>query len=524
MKFVAMLFGLFTAPLALVGLAPSQAAPVQQKVLDIQSPLRAPGSLVSPEQYESWLRSQSDLAFESMIVNIGGYGEGLEHVLPGTAIASPSRQDPNYYYQWTRDTAITINSIVMRYNDGGAQNSTLRDIILEYIGSCSKIQHIDNPSGTFENLQGLGEPKFMVDGTPFLGLWGRPQRDGPALRASTMIDFVNSEIRHNGSTSYGDFKSLYWNVIRPDLEYVAQNWRNQGFDVWEEVYGVHFFTVMVQLRALIAGSQIAHHMDDALTMDRYRGEAHEIRWFLETKFFNHQHLIETLNYDRSGLDAALLLGSIHALNLYGWDGQDTDSIVYPPYSDEMIASLHLLVNDMRFRYPINIQRLMNFVQMGRDSRRAGVGVGRYPEDVYDGVQVSSGNPWFLCTAAVAQCLYILADNLVSKPNGYELVFPEPVRPFYEVFVGDQEGWGLPTFNLSRSDAAYSQLVQDIADYADSFLDVIREHQAADGSMSEQFSRYDGYMRGADKLTWSYSAFWSAARQRTATKHRLKALL
>jgi glucoamylase len=48
---------------------------------------------------------------------------------------------------------------------------------------------------------------------------------------------------------------------------------------------------------------------------------------------------------------------------------------------------------------------------------------------------------------------------------------------------------------------------------DQFLEVIKTHVDAEGSMSEQFDRVTGYMRGAEDLTWSYGAFLQAARAR-----------
>ena len=39
-------------------------------------------------------------------------------------------------------------------------------------------------------------------------------------------------------------------VIKNDLEYVANYWKVNGFDLWEEVTGQHFFTYMVQVRLL----------------------------------------------------------------------------------------------------------------------------------------------------------------------------------------------------------------------------------------------------------------------------------
>lgn len=56
-------------------------------------------SLIPREEYEHWLRTESEYAFEAIIRNTGGYGPGLDDVLPGAVIASPSKSHPNYYYQ-----------------------------------------------------------------------------------------------------------------------------------------------------------------------------------------------------------------------------------------------------------------------------------------------------------------------------------------------------------------------------------------------------------------------------------------
>lgn len=64
----------------------------------------------------------------------------------------------------------------------------LLSVIEEYINAQAYIQTISNPSGDLSS-GGLGEPKFNVDETAFTGSWGRPQRDGPALRATALIAF-----------------------------------------------------------------------------------------------------------------------------------------------------------------------------------------------------------------------------------------------------------------------------------------------------------------------------------------------
>lgn len=45
------------------------------------------------------VKNESEYAFESIIKNIGHYGPGLDDVMPGAVIASPSKTSPNYYYQ-----------------------------------------------------------------------------------------------------------------------------------------------------------------------------------------------------------------------------------------------------------------------------------------------------------------------------------------------------------------------------------------------------------------------------------------
>lgn len=92
------------------------------------------------------------------------------------------------YYTWTRDSALTLKTLVDNFIAG---DSALENTIKEYINAESIIQGISNPSGSLSDGSGLGEPKFNVNETAFTGSWGRPQRDGPALRATAMIAYAN---------------------------------------------------------------------------------------------------------------------------------------------------------------------------------------------------------------------------------------------------------------------------------------------------------------------------------------------
>lgn len=479
-------------------------------------------SLISEQDYEQWIRSETDIAFESIIQNIGKYGKGLDDVMPGSVIASPSKFKPNYYYQWVRDAGITINSLVMAYSDQHAANATLRNIIQDYIASSKEIQRVSNPSGDFESLTGLGEPKFEVDGSAFTGNWGRPQRDGPALRSIAIINYINTEVKYNPSVSYADFESIFNDVIQNDLEYVTRFWKLKGFDLWEEVDGMHFFTSMSHHRSLVLGSELAHHLGYTNLAEKYKSEINHLEKFITFNFYDHNrgHLVETLDFSaRSGLDSALFLGSIHAQDLFSNTYNQSNSL-YEPYSDAVVSSLIQYIEDMRYRYPINLNRLQTFQEYGFNTSLVGFGVGRYPEDIYDGVGTSIGNPWFLCTATVSHTLYIIADYLYTRPSDFTLHVTDSTKLLYGMFVADFD-WRSPDFNIHRTDSKYLDLVKGLMTYADSFLDVIREHHDGDGFMSEQFSRYDGYMRGAEKLTWSYGAFWSAVRQRHLVRSRFQ---
>lgn len=54
-------------------------------------------------------------------------------------------------------------------------DETLRGLIDDFIAVEADIQQVSNPSGSI-STGGLGEPKFNVDATAYVGSWGRPQR------------------------------------------------------------------------------------------------------------------------------------------------------------------------------------------------------------------------------------------------------------------------------------------------------------------------------------------------------------
>ncbi|EGF97051.1 family 15 glycoside hydrolase, partial [Melampsora larici-populina 98AG31] len=330
-----------------------------------------------------WIETQTNISWNALLANIGVNG-----TYPGVVIASPSKHEPDYFYTWTRDSALVMKEIVIRYEDG---DHSLLELIKSFV-SVSK--HIQDQSRLHSTV-GLGEPKYYVNGDVFMGPWGRPQRDGPALRATTLIRFANVYLERGGEEASSYVREVLYDgkwESRTDLEYIASTWSKTSFDLWEEVDGHHYYTFAVIQSALADGVKFSRQMDDPGAADWYQLQLSAITPRLDL-FWDDQRdvIMATQNWTypygkTSWLDVSTILASLHTEN------NDSPS---EPSSSRILATHHALVESMRDLYPLN--RLY--------ASRPAKAIGRYPEDVYDGVGKSEGNPWYLATLACAEMLY-----------------------------------------------------------------------------------------------------------------------
>ncbi|KAF2200084.1 hypothetical protein GQ43DRAFT_418778 [Delitschia confertaspora ATCC 74209] len=467
------------------------------------------------ETLTAWLEREENVALDKLLANIGPRGRNGRDAAPGSIIASPSREHPNYFYQWVRDAAITISTLVNLYTEDPFSNLSygLSEILDQYASLQYKLQHTENPSGNFDNLEGLGEPKFEADGSPFISSWGRPQRDGPALRAIALMSYLRAynashPLLWTSDAAESWFSPLYKaelpanSIIKADLEYVSHFWNQTGFDLWEEVEGLHFFTAMVQYRALREGADLALAFGDAGAADWYKQQAGSLAGFIR-RFWDQEkgHLVETLESDRSGLDCGLLLGSIH-----GFPSPELNhEPLYPPFSDEILVSLLAFILDQRNRFPINA------APPGTTeipSPLSGTGLGRYPEDDYDGYGITpaGGNPWFLCTSSAAEIFYRTVSHLLASKT---LTVTTLSLPFYSALLSSTSFVPQADKIYNSSDALFYEVIEQLKTTGDSFIEVMKNHADTDGALSEQFDRVTGFERGARDLTWSYGAFLQA---------------
>jgi len=233
------------------------------------------------------------------------------------------------------------------------------------------------------------------------------------------------------------------------------------------------------------------------------------------------HLVATLDFPRTGLDCALLLGSLHGHPSLTSAHSIEDQIpnIYPPHSDELLLSLVHMLDDQRYRFPINSEPGWQDSWYEDQNPLTGIGIGRYPEDAYDGYGTSpgGGNPWFLCTSSVAEVLYRTSSHIQQTS---ELTITERGLPFWGALLNSTVSDAM--WNLDSTPGAYhpgdevfEKALEGLRARADEFLEVVKTHTDAEGSLSEQFDRVSGYERGATDLTWSYGAFLQAVRARDA---------
>ncbi|KAK4047879.1 hypothetical protein OIO90_006040 [Microbotryomycetes sp. JL221] len=431
---------------------------------------------------------------------------------PGCVVASPSREQPDYWYQWSRDSALVMRNLVDQF----VKTGHFRREIDEYIQETQKLQRVETTIGGFRT-GGLGDVKYNVDGTAFTGEWGRPQDDGPALRVLTLTTFAR-ELLKSGSDEDNQFvKTVLYDgalptesVIKADLEYIAHNWRQPGFDLWEEVSGQHFYTQMAIHRALQTGASLAIGMGDHGAATFYASEAKKVENTINEFWSEERGRIRvTVNHTSgrvsdenphqgdatygkaSELDTAVLLAVLHSGRGTAWE---TDS--------RLFATLDKIIRIFEPLYPVNQGKPVP-------------ALGRYDTDRYDGIGLSEGHPWYLCTLAASEILY-RSSRALSRSRSPFVIEPHS-HEWYGRFVDlsslPVKRKGENRIELAPQSKPLRQIIRGQRRMADQFVGVVQEYVRLNGSMSEQFHRTTGEGRGARDLTWSYAAFITTAQAR-----------
>ncbi|KAK4148843.1 Glucoamylase [Chaetomidium leptoderma] len=431
---------------------------------------------------DSFIETQKPIAWSKLLCNIGSGGCSASGAAAGTVIASPSKSEPDYWYTWSRDAALVLTGIADSFYHN--YSSTLQGTIQDFVVSQAKLQGVSNPSGGLSDGAGLGEPKFKVDLSQFTGEWGRPQRDGPPLRAIALTQYAKWLINNGYKTTA---KDVVWPVIKNDLTYTAQYWNETGFDLWEEVPGSSFFTIGASHRALVEGASLAAQLDTecraCITV------APHVLCFQQSFWkANGGYIVSNINGGeyRTGKDANSILTSTHNFD----PAAGCDANTFQPCSDKALSNHKVYVDSFRSEYAIN-----SGIPQGK-----AVAVGRYSEDVY-----YKGNPWYLANFAAAEQLYDAV--YVWKKDG-SITVTQLSLPFFKDLLPS-----IAAGTYASGSSTYQSILDAVFAYADGFIEVAAKYAGSGGSLAEQFDRNTGAPLSAADLTWSYAAFLSAADRR-----------
>ncbi|KAJ3045862.1 Glucoamylase, intracellular sporulation-specific [Rhizophlyctis rosea] len=407
-------------------------------------------------------------------------------------------------------------SVVHTFYAHDPSDSALEKRIWDYAYFERHLQTVPNPSNN------IAEPKWNVDGTAYTLPWGRPQNDGPALRALTLTNFAHTYLLKHKNASL--ITSILYDsnlpsssLIKNNLEFTSHNWPEDTVDLWEEIRGTHFYTRMVQHAALVRGSQFAYEIGDPAAARWYASQTLKIATELENHWSPEKsYLLTTLDrtggidYKSSGLDVSILLASLHA----NPPSTPQTTPLYPPWSDEVLATALALDRAMQPLYAIN-----NITHTASGEPIA-TAIGRYPEDKYDGYGNSEGNPWILTTLAYAEVLYRTAEEWAQRK--WIPVTDVTVEVFKWVGCGedvlrlvDTHGVSKLPIRFAHEPRVFLRILKGVRDKADAYFRRVEFHAVAwrreqeeeeEGRFPEQINKDSGKMQGAKSLTWSYAAF------------------
>lgn len=274
----------------------------------------------------------------------------------GSIIASPSKE-PDYNYHWMRDSAIVMKAIMTLYIDTKDinQQNKLIDIMNKYIDI--ELIHINHHPA---------EPKFEIDGSPYLGDWGRPQNDGPALRGLVCIKLLSYLPERQ--------KDLH-KIISNDINYTLSVLDDPSFDLWEEQDGFHLYTRLLQAKFINdcfkVNYQSSYDLDNMLIRITELVSHHfSLDGKIYSSFNKNGHVLR--EYDSSVLLALCHID--YQIPTYVEKTLNISLHTFKNYANEMVKEFTEI-------YPVNNILKIPFL-------------GRYYEDKY-----FDGNPWIISTIA-----------------------------------------------------------------------------------------------------------------------------
>jgi glucoamylase len=107
---------------------------------------------------------------------------------------------------------------------------------------------------------------------------------------------------------------------------------------------------------------------------------------------------------------------------------------------------------------------------------------------------------YLITTAAAEFLY---DAVAQWKARHNLLVDETSLAFFKELY---PAVTIRQYNSGNGNSPFSQIMDAVTAYADSFVAIAQKYTPASGALAEQFDRNTGVPLSARDLTWSYAAF------------------
>jgi glucoamylase len=318
---------------------------------------------------------------------------------PGAVVASPVLAsydpEPDYFFHWYRDSAVVMDALHLAMDEIADAPSLFEDFVHFSLKLASLDGRLLPPPqaepGFVRYLRGDladahgeaigGETRVNPDGTLDISDWPRPQHDGPALRALTLM-------------RWGVPGAEAGRLLHSDLSIVLHHARRPCFGIWEEERGLHYYVLRVSAAALAEGAGWLMRQGKQEFARRCRQESEIILeslkdWWLAEEGFIRAHILDPRQVAKE-LDASVILAANHAA---------------AAPDEKLCATLARLEELFGALCPINHDR-------------SAPALGRYAGDRYYG-----GGAWYAATLGAAEFCYRLGD--IARGDAYM----ETVRAF-----------------------------------------------------------------------------------------------
>ncbi len=470
---------------------------------------------MSSNALSQWMDEEYAIAADALLRAISATGmvcrrQGFgQTIVPAKGAVLAARQiafydpDPDYFFHWLRDSTAIVDALRSLLADGATERAAavrftdflrfslrlgdqrgaallergdFRQAVdpayLQYVRSDADLLQV-------EGERTLGETRFNPDGTLDIIQWPRPQNDGPALRALTVLRYWRS-----GTFKDTDAAALMRTLIAGDLAYTVRQRAAPCFDIWEEEVCHPYYTRLVQRAALLAGASWARELGQGENATRYEDAARELAARLDVYWSAQKgHYLSRVSVSGGDpaklLDSATMLAVVHAGLTCG-----RHSVLDP----RVHATWHKLELLFAAGYPINEDRGTGF----------GPAFGRYIGDVY-----YEGGAWYVTTLAFAELYYRLATAVAG---GAALHATPENAGFLAACVNADLPQAEP---LVLTTAQRDTLFHGLLEKGDAIMRTVQRYTPPTGELSEQFDQHTGVQRSAKHLSWSYAALITA---------------